>query len=245
MLRDGDGRVIGGAETFRDLSEVEALRQGLEGKFRVGDLTSRSPLMQRVFEVLPAIAASPNTVIVATNKDLADQMRQGHFRDDLYYRVNVVRVELPPLRRRKEDIPLLVYQIVVRFNWLQQKSVRRITAEALSLLMAHDWPGNIRELENVIERAFILCGDGEIEFAHLPGKLTARGVMAGADADMRSAHNVLDAQAIHAALERNAFNRLAAARELGIHKTTLFRRMKKLNISLPERDGRTRRKKLQ
>ncbi len=357
MLRDGDGRVIGGAETFRDLSEVEALRQELEGKFRVGDLTSRSPLMQRVFEVLPAIAASPSTVlvlgetgtgkelvartihslsprnqgpfiavncgalpdtlleselfgykagaftgankdkpgrfalakggtilldeigeisqalqvrllrvlqermyeplgatrseaadvrvIVATNKDLADQMRQGHFRDDLYYRVNVVRVELPPLRRRKEDIPLLVEQFVTRFNRSQRKFVKGIAAEALSLLMAHDWPGNIRELENVIERAFILCGDGEIEFAHLPGELTARGVMAGADADMRSAHNVLDAQAIHAALERNAFNRLAAARELGIHKTTLFRRMKKLNISLPERDGRATRKRTQ
>ena len=357
VLRDGDGRVIGGAETFRDLSEVEALRQELEGKFRVGDLYSRSPLMQRVFEVLPAIAASPSTVlilgetgtgkelvartihslsprnrgpfvavncgalpdtlleselfgykagaftgahkdkpgrfalakggtifldeigevspalqvrllrvlqertyeplgatrseaadarvIVATNKDLAEQVRQGLFREDLYYRVNVVRLELPPLRRRKEDIPLLVDHFVARFNRLQQKSVQGIAAEALSLLMAHDWPGNIRELENAIERAFILCSDGHIGIAHLPEQLTARGAAAGADADLRSAHDILDAQAIRAALERNAFNRLAAARELGIHKTTLFRRMKKLGISLPEQDGRARRKKLQ
>jgi PAS domain S-box-containing protein len=357
VLRDGDGRVIGGAETFRDLSEVEALRQELEGKFRVGDLTSRSPLMQRVFEVLPAIAASPSTVlvlgetgtgkelvartihslsprnqgpfiavncgalpdtlleselfgykagaftgaskdkpgrfalakggtifldeigevspalqvrllrvlqertyeplgatrseaadvrvIVATNKDLAQQMRQKLFREDLYYRMNVVRVELPPLRRRKEDIPLLVEQFVARFNRLQQKSVKGIATEALSLLMAHDWPGNIRELENAIECAFILCGDGQIGIAHLPGELTAHGAVTGADADMRSAHDVLDAQAIHAALERNAFNRLAAARELGIHKTTLFRRMKKLGISLPEQDGRATRKRIQ
>ncbi|MFH1009439.1 MAG: sigma 54-interacting transcriptional regulator, partial [Candidatus Latescibacterota bacterium] len=310
MLRDDDGCVIGGAETFRDLSEVEALRQELEGKFRVGDLTSTSPLMQRVFEVLPAIAASPSTVlvlgetgtgkelvartihslsprnqgpfiavncaalpdtlldselfgykagaftgaskdkpgrfllakggtifldeigevsqalqvrllrvlqervyeplgathseaadvrvIVATNKDLVEQMRQGLFREDLYYRVNVVRVELPPLRRRKEDIPLLVEQFVARFNRLQQKLVKGIAAEALSLLMAHDWPGNIRELENAIERAFILCGDGQIGIAHLPGELTARGAVAGAD--MRSAHDVLDAQAIYGAL---------------------------------------------
>jgi len=357
VLRDGDGRVIGGAETFRDLSEVEALRQELEGKFRVGDLTSRSPLMQRVFEVLPAIAISPSTVlvlgdtgtgkelvartihslsprhrgpfvavncgalpdtlleselfgykagaftgankdkpgrfalakggtifldeigevssalqvrllrvlqeriyeplgatrseaadvrvIVATNKDLAEQVRQGLFREDLYYRVNVVRVELPPLRRRKEDIPLLVDQFVARFNRLQQKSVQGIAAEALSLLMAHDWPGNIRELENAIERAFVLCSDEYIDIAHLPRELTAHGAAAGADADMRSAHDILDAQAIRAALERNAFSRLAAARELGIHKTTLFRRMKKLGISLPEQDGRARRKKLQ
>jgi transcriptional regulator of acetoin/glycerol metabolism len=111
--------------------------------------------------------------------------------------------------------------------------------------MAHDWPGNIRELENAIERAFVLCSDGPIDIAHLPGELTAHGAAAGADADMRSAHDILDAQAIRAALERNAFSRLAAARELGIHKTTLFRRMKKLGISLPEQDGRARRKKLQ
>jgi PAS domain S-box-containing protein len=355
VLRAGDGRVIGGAETFRDLSEVEALRRELEGKFRVGDLASRSPLMQRVFEVLPAIATSPSTVlilgetgtgkelvartihslsprsrgpfiavscgalpdtlleselfgykagaftdahkdkpgrfalarggtlfldeigevspalqvrllrvlqertyeplgatrseaadvrvIVATNKDLAEQVRQGLFREDLYYRVNVVRVELPPLRRRKEDIPLLADQFVTRFNRLQQKSVRGITAESLSLLMAHDWPGNIRELENVIERAFILCHDGYIGMGHLPGELTAYGAAAGKDAAIRSSHDILDAQAIRAALERNAFNRLAAARDLGIHKTTLFRRMKKLGISLPEQDGRARRKK--
>lgn len=357
VLRDGDGRVTGGAETFRDLSEVEALRQELEGKFRAGDLTSRSPLMQRVLEVLPAIAASPSTVlilgetgtgkelvartihslsprnqgsfiavncgalpdtlleselfgykagaftgaqkdkpgrfalakggtifldeigevspalqvrllrvlqernyeplgatrseaadvrvIVATNKDLAEQMRQGRFREDLYYRINVVRVELPPLRRRKEDIPLLVDQFVARFNQLQQKSVQGIAAEALSLLLAHDWPGNIRELENAIERAFILCGDGQIGIAHLPRELTSHSVVEGTDSDMRSAHDALDAQAIHAALERNAFNRLAAARELGIHKTTLFRRMKKLGISLPEQDGRAARKRIQ
>ena len=356
VLRATDGRVTGGAETFRDLSEVEALRRELEEKFRVGDLTSRSPLMQRVFEVLPAIAASPSTVLIlgetgtgkelvartihslsprnrgpliavncgafpdtlleselfgykagaftgahkdkpgrfalarggtifldeigevspalqvrllrvlqertyeplgatrsetadirviaATNKDLAERVRQGLFREDLYYRVNVVRLELPPLRRRKEDIPLLVDQFVARFNHLQQKTVQGIAAEALSLLMAYDWPGNIRELENAIEHAFILCNHGHIGIAHLPGALSAHGAATGADADMRSAHDILDAQAIRAALERNAFNRLAAAQDLGIHKTTLFRRMKKLGISLPKQDGRTRHKKV-
>lgn len=357
ILRDGEGRVIGGAETFRDLSEVEALRQELEGKFRVGDLVSRSPLMQRVMEVLPAIASSPSTVlilgetgtgkelvartihslsprnqgpfiavncgalpdtlleselfgyktgaftgaqkdkpgrfalagggsifldeigevspalqvrllrvlqertyeplgatrseeadvrvIVATNKDLAEEVRRGRFREDLYYRVNVMRVELPPLRRRKEDIPFLVEQFVARFNGLQQKSIQGIAVEALSLLMAYDWPGNIRELENVIERAFILCNEGLIGISHLPGELTAHELTAGVDADVRFAHDILDAQAIRGALERNAFNRLAAARELGIHKTTLFRRIKKLGIPLPEEDGRTRRKKIE
>jgi PAS domain S-box-containing protein len=350
VLRESDGRVIGGAETFRDLSEVEALRRELAGKFKVGDLTSRSPLMQRVFEVLPAIAVSPSTVlvlgetgtgkelvaktihslsprskrpfvavncgalpdtlleselfgyktgaftgaqknkpgrfalaiggtlfldeigevspalqvrllrvlqersyeplgatrsepadvriIVATNKDLAEEVRQGHFREDLYYRVNVVRVELPPLRRRKEDIPLLTEQFIARFNRLQQKSVQGIDPEALSLLMAHDWPGNIRELENAVERAFILCGNGPISMAHLPAELTAHGSSPEVSSDIRSARDILDAQAIQNALKQNDFNREKAARSLGIHKTTLFRRIKKLGFNLPDKDGR-------
>jgi PAS domain S-box-containing protein len=350
VLRDTKGHMVGGAETFRDLSEVESLRQELEGKFHVGELSSRSPLMQRLFEVLPAIAASPSTVlilgesgtgkelvartlhslsphsqglfiavncgalpdslleselfgykagaftganrdkpgrfalarggtifldeigevspamqvrllrvlqertyeplgavrsetsdarvIVATNRDLAAQMRQGLFREDLYYRVNVVRIELPPLRRRKEDIPLLVEQFVARFNRMQKKNVPGIAAEALSLLMAHDWPGNIRELENAIERAFILCNEGQIAICHLPEELRTHNT-AETSCDVRSAHQILDAQAIRASLERNAFNRLAVARELGIHKTTLFRRIKKLGIILPEQDGRS------
>jgi transcriptional regulator with PAS, ATPase and Fis domain len=171
-------------------------------------------------------------------------MRQGAFREDLYYRVNVVRIELPPLRRRKEDIPLLVEQFIARFNRLQQKHVQGIAGEALSLLMAHDWPGNIRELENAIERAFILRSEGRIGIGDLPEELTARGA-AGAVSDGRSAHDLLDAAAIRAALERHAFNRLRAARELGIHKTTLFRRVKRLGIQLPDRDGRSRRGRLQ
>jgi PAS domain S-box-containing protein len=355
VLRDATGRVTGGAETFRDLSEVEALRRELEGKFQIGDLVSRSPLMQRLFEVLPALAASPSTVlilgetgtgkelvartihslsprsqgpfiavncgalpdtlleselfgykagaftgaikdkpgrfamarggalfldeigevspalqvrllrvlqdrayeplgatrsestdariIVATNKDLIDQVRQGVFREDLYYRVNVVRVELPPLRSRKEDIPLLVEQFVARFNRRQMKSVQGMTSEALSLLMAHHWPGNIRELENVIERAFVLCHEGLIGIGYLPGELTGRGAAGGAGSKARSAHDILDAQALRAALERNAFNRLAAAKELGIHKTTFFRRMKKLGITPPKQDGRQNRRR--
>jgi len=354
VLRHADGRVVGGAETFRDLSLVEALRQELEGRSRVGDLVSCSPLMHRLFEVLPAIAASPSTVlilgetgtgkelvartihdlsprrpgpfiavncaalpdtlleselfgykagaftganrdkpgrfalakggtlfldeigdvspalqvkllrvlqdrtyeplgatrsettnarvIVATNKDLAEQTRRGTFREDLYYRVNVVRVELPPLRRRKEDVPLLAKQLIERFNQVQGRSVQGIAAEALSLLMAHDWPGNVRELENVIERAFILCREGFIEIAHLPEELTGRDASRALPPDSRTAHEMLDAQSIRAAMERSGDNRTAAARELGIHKTTLFRRMKKLGIPRPARDGRSSRR---
>jgi PAS domain S-box-containing protein len=350
VLRDAEGRVVGGAETFRDLSEVEALRRELEGRLRVGDLVSRSPVMQKVFEVLPAIAASPSTVlilgetgtgkelvartihslsprskgpfvavncgalpdtlleselfgykagaftgatkdkpgrfavarggtmfldeigdvtlpmqvrllrvlqertyeplggtrsetadvrvIVATNMELAEQVRRGAFREDLYYRVNVVRVELPPLRRRKEDIPILVEQFIARFNRLQQRSVQGVSPEALSMLMAHDWPGNVRELENVIERSFILCDEGFIGLEHLPGELTARGAARTSGSRMRAARELLEAHTIRKALERNAGNRLAAAKELGIHKSTLFRKIKRLSISPPPAGGR-------
>ena len=292
VLRDADGRVIGGAETFRDLSEVEALRQELEGKFRVGDLTSRSPLMQRVFEVLPAIAASPSTVlilgetgtgkelvartihalsprsqgpfiavncgalpdtlleselfgykagaftganrdkpgrfalarggtlfldeigevspalqvrllrvlqertyeplgatrsetadariIVATNKDLAEQVRQGRFpRGPLLPRERGARRTAPAAPAEGGHSPPggAVHRPVQPAA--AEDPCQGIAAEALSLLMAHDWPGNIRELENAIERAFILCGEGHIGIAHLPEELTARGAASG------------------------------------------------------------------
>jgi transcriptional regulator with PAS, ATPase and Fis domain len=203
-------------------------------------------LQERTYEPLGATRSetADARVVVATNKDLTEQTRKGAFREDLYYRVNVVRVELPPLRRRKEDIPLLAQQFIERFNRLQRKSVQGIAAEALSLLMAHDWPGNVRELENVIERSFILCSEGFIEIAHLPEDLTSHRASgsSSSSSDIEAAHDLLDAQSIRAALERNHFNRVAAARELGIHKTTLFRRVKKLGIPLPERDGRSARR---
>lgn len=351
ILKDSDGRILGGAETFRDLSELETLRRELTGKYRAGDLVSRSPLLQRIFEVLPAVASSPSTVLIlgetgtgkeriartihslsprsrgpfvalncgalpdtlleselfgykagaftgaargkagrfalaekgtifldeiaeitpalqvkllrvlqqrtyeplgatrsetadvrvlsATNRDLADLVRRGGFREDLYYRINIVRVELPPLRRRKEDIPMLVDQCIARFNQVQRKAVPEIRPEALSVLMAHHWPGNIRELENVIERAFVLCGEGPIESKHLPEELTGKAIL-GTDT-VRSAHAVLDTQAILSALEQCGWNRQDAAQKMGIHKTTLFRRIRKLGIALPEKDGRSRR----
>jgi PAS domain S-box-containing protein len=200
-------------------------------------------LQERSYEPLGSVRSEQTDarIIVATHKDLAEETRRGAFREDLYYRVNVVRVELPPLRRRKEDIPLLAAQFIERFNRLQGRAVAGISAEALSLLMAHAWPGNVRELENVIERSFIMCGDGLIGIEHLPEELTAHGVQACADFDVRSAHDLLDAQSIRTALERSGYNRQAAARELGIHKSTLFRRIKKLGIALPKQDGRSRR----
>lgn len=353
VLKDSRGKVVGGAETFRDLSEIDTLRHELEGRFHVGDIVSRSPLMQRMFEVIPTIAVSPITVlitgetgtgkelmartihnlskrskgpfialncgalpdtlleselfgykagaftgankdkpgrfalakggtlfldeigevspalqvrllrvlqehcfeplggtasvatdariIVATNRDLAELTRNGTFREDLYYRVNVVRIELPPLKRRKEDIPLLAEQFIAKFNHLHHATVQGIAPEALSLLMAHDWPGNVRELENVIERAFVLCPDGIIEIPHLPDEITLHGSRPDGPVSLQDARSQMEVQVIRTALEQNNFNRLATAKALGMHKTTLFRKLRQLDISLPEKDGRSKR----
>lgn len=347
VLRDGTGTVIGGAETFRDLSEIAALRKELEGRFRAGDLISHSPAMRPVFDLLPALASSSTTVliqgetgtgkelvaraihgmsrfsrkpfvavncgalpdalleselfgykkgaftgairdkpgrfalagdgtlfldeigeispalqvrllrvvqereyeplgatrsesshariIVATNRDLSAMVKHSEFRQDLYYRLNVISLELPPLRRRKEDIPLLVEHFVDRFNHLQNKAVSGFTPGAYSLLMAHDWPGNVRELENVVERAFILCASRWVTPEHLPEELTGARPISAGPGDIHSAKRVMEEQSIMCALKRNSFNRAAAARELGIHKTTLYRKMKKLDLyPLPE-----------
>ena len=179
-------------------------------------------------------------ILAATNRDLEDMVAQGEFRRDLFYRINIVRLLLPPLRQRKEDIPLLIERFIDKMNRLRGKAVNAIEPVALQRLMAHDFPGNIRELENIIEHAFILCSEGAIGIHHLPAHL-ARDE--GADAPLvaptiRDLHRATEAEAIREALERNNFNRLATARELGMHKSTLFRKIKKFNIDLPEHDGR-------
>ena len=156
------------------------------------------------------------------------------FREDLYYRINVVRIELPPLRSREEDIPLLAEQFIKHFNLIQNKKIEGISAEAVSLLMAHDWPGNVRELENVIERAFILCTKGYIGIGHLQGNIVPC-VNKAFVSDIRTIRERLEAETIMKALERNSFNRLKAAKELGIHKSTLFRKINKLNLELPKK----------
>ncbi len=353
VLRDATGAIIGGAETFRDLSELENLRRELAGRSQIGDLITCSAAMRPLLQLLPAVAATPSTVLIhgetgtgkelvaraihgaspratgpfvaincgafpdslleselfghargaftgatqdragcfaradggtlfldeigevspalqvrllrvlqdrcivplgsdrprqvdvrilaATNRDLTDLTAAGDFREDLYYRINVVRVDLPPLRERREDIALLADHFVERFNHQQGRRVAGIAPRTLQLLLAHTWPGNVRELENSIEHAFVLCGDGPIQPQHLPRELVSDGAptLALGD-DLRGSRGAAETAAIHAALERNHGNRLAAARELGVHKSTLFRRMRALGITPPTRDGRSR-----
>ncbi len=169
-------------------------------------------------------------IIAATNLNLADQVEGNQFRQDLYYRINVIRLTLPPLRQRMEDIPLLVERFISKLNLRQGKLIQGINQNVLSSFMAHDFPGNIRELENIIEHAFVLCSEGIITPQHLPGFLSQTIDLKCEQNDdpVKSAQTKL----IIDALTRNNYNRNAAARSLGIHKSTLFRRIKKLGITL-------------
>jgi transcriptional regulator with PAS, ATPase and Fis domain len=154
----------------------------------------------------------------------------------------VVTLPLPPLRDRKEDIPLLCDRIIGRINRRQGRTVAGISQESLAVLMSHDYPGNIRELENIIEHAFILCTDEKMIMpAHLPEHLRPRprDVCTVDTGTMKAAKRSVEAQAILDALHRNHFNRQAAARDLGIHKSTLFRKIKALGIDLPDTNGRS------
>jgi transcriptional regulator with PAS, ATPase and Fis domain len=169
-------------------------------------------------------------IIAATNLNLAEQVEKNKFRQDLYYRINVIRLTLPPLRQRMEDIPLLVERFISKLNLRQGKLIQGINPNVLSSFMAHQFPGNIRELENIIEHAFVLCSEGVINPQHLPGFLSQTIDLTSEQNDdpVKSAQTKL----IIDALTRNNYNRNAAARSLGIHKSTLFRRIKKLGITL-------------
>jgi PAS domain S-box-containing protein len=353
LLRDAQGGIVGGVETFRDLSLVEELRKELEQRHEIGDMVSRSASMRKLFDIIPQVAASDATVVIegetgtgkellaraihglslrkgkafvalncgalpdtlleselfgykagaftgaekdkpgrfalaeggtlfldeigdvspalqvrllrvlqertyeplgatqsvktnvrvltASNKDLAELVKAGQFRQDLYYRINVMRLELPPLRNRKEDIPILVDHFIRRFNRIQGRTVVGISPEAMALLMAHDYPGNIRELENIIEHAFVVCPDGPIGPRCLPESLASmRPPLASSPKpDMDCAVHAAETGAILDALDRCNGNRIKAAAGLGMHKSTFFRKVRALGIALPDKDGRT------
>ncbi len=353
LLKDKQGRVVGGVEIFRDRSQIEELRKHIYADYRMGDIISSNAAMAKIFQILPQVAESDSTVLIsgetgtgkelmtraihnlslrrdkaciaincgalpdtlleselfgykagafthavkdkpgyfaladkgtilldeigdtsaafqvrllrvlekhefqplggvekektdvriiaATNKDLSQLIEEGSFRQDLFYRINVIQIKLPPLRRRMEDIPLLVNHFIDKLNRIRGKSISGIDQGALAMLMAHDFPGNIRELENIIEHAFVLCFEGEIKAEHLPGNLNRHSM---AELDHQISQDPLKAAEINviiAVLKKNNYDRQAAARELGIHKSTLFRKIEKLGIILPKIDGRYKR----
>jgi transcriptional regulator with PAS, ATPase and Fis domain len=173
-------------------------------------------------------------VITATHRDLPAAVQTGEFREDLFYRLNVLKVRLPPLRERRSDIPLLCDHFVGQFNQRFNRQVSGCAEAVVDRLLAHDFPGNIRELENVIEHAFVFCTEGQIELAHLPEELAGGPRSGGATgrslASIGSLEEV-EAEYIRAVIEEVGGNKLEAARRLGIHKSTLFRKLKKLGIS--------------
>ncbi len=173
-------------------------------------------------------------IITATNRDLEKMVADGTFRQDLFFRINVIKLEIPPLRERLEDVPLLVDHFISRFSALHRKHIEAISHEALDVLMRYDYPGNIRELENIIEHGYVLSPGGLIHVKHLPDSLRPT-LNSFVRADT---FEEMERQFIIFMLKKNKWNRLAAAREMGIHKTTLFRKIKKLGIRLPDKDGR-------
>ncbi len=189
-------------------------------------------LQEHEFTPLGALAQEKTNIriIAATNKELSDLVSQNRFRQDLYYRINVIRLSLPPLRHRMEDIPLLVDRFIQKMNIRQGKFIQGIDKKVLQAFMSHEFPGNIRELENIIEHAFVLCSEGYIKLHHLPGFLSLpSNINEEIDSDpVKSAQT----KVITDALARNNYNRSAAAKDLGIHKSTLFRRIKKLGMTL-------------
>jgi PAS domain S-box-containing protein len=347
LLRDETGEIIGGVETFRDLSLVEELRKEIQRRYCLGDIISKSPLMQKIFALLPEVARTDSTVLIegesgtgkelvaralhtlsrrargpfvavncgalpdtlleselfghtagaftdarrdrqgrfalaekgtlfldeigdispalqvrllrvleeksfmplgssrsmkadvrivtATHKDLTQLVEEGSFRKDLYYRINVVKLKLPRLAQRKEDIPLLAEHFIARFNKLQDKKILGLSYETLAIFMNHDWPGNIRELENAIEHAFILCSAGLIQPRHLPEHLRPDYQTGPLFTGLTLAE--IEKRALWEALERNGWRRLATARELGIDKNTLRRKIKRFGLTPPEEAG--------
>ena len=355
ILKDENEQIIGGVETFRDLSLLEELRKELTGRHTFFDIVSKSKEMNRLFVILEQVAQSDSTVLLqgesgtgkelfaraihslsarskgpliilnlgalpdtlveselfghktgaftdaradrigriaaaekgtlfldeigdlsahlqirllrvlqektyeplgsnktvhadirivaATNKDLNTLVKKGFFREDLFYRINVIKLTLPPLKERREDIPLLVDHFLERFNRLSGKEIAGVSQDVLVSLMAYDFPGNVRELENIIEHATVLCRGELIESQHLPDyfqpAIPLRKTRSQEPASSKRKWADLEKGFLLQVLKDNNWNRQATARELGIGRQTLWRKIKRLNIQLPKQDGRT------
>ena len=170
-------------------------------------------------------------VIAATHRDLETEVREGRFRDDLFYRLNVINVRIPPLRERREDMPLLAQEFLDRLAHEVGREVSGISDEALRLLMDHDWPGNVRELENAVERALVSCKSGVLtadDFAFLRRPVFPNGPGLGLPAGLTLQE--IEKQYIAATLQRTQGNIKAAADALGIDRSTLYEKIRRYEI---------------
>jgi PAS domain S-box-containing protein len=194
-------------------------------------------LQEKEFTPLGAVDAVRGDVrvLAATNRDLAADVGQGRFRQDLFFRLNIIRIHVPPLRARLEDVPLLVDNFIKKFNAMQGRRITGIGERAMGLLMRHDWPGNVRELENAIEHAFVICGGSVIGREDLPPYILEDGPvgqapLAESEADGLGPLQNVEALAIREALSRSDGNRTRAAENLGISRNTLWRKMRRYRI---------------
>ncbi|MFA5145928.1 MAG: sigma-54 dependent transcriptional regulator [Candidatus Omnitrophota bacterium] len=178
-------------------------------------------------------------VIVSTNQDLEKAVSEKKFREDLYYRLNVISITIPPLRKRKEDLPFLVDHFIGLFSKENHKKIKGISEDALDVLMAYNWPGNIRELENIIERAVILDVDGTLHKDDLPEMLRESATVITSDdargkiKDIASLKDALkDPEKVYIlkVLEETGWNKKRAAKKLGVNRTTLYNKLKKYNL---------------
>jgi PAS domain S-box-containing protein len=212
------------------LDEIGDMSQGTQVKLlRV--------LEQREYEPLGSTKTERVDVriIAATNRDLMEMMYRGAFREDLFFRINVIRLKIPPLRERREDIPLLMDHFIERLNRKQSKQVKQVSPSALKVLLNYDFPGNIRELENIIEHAMILTKGIAIQPRHLPGYLSRDKAghlpqMSAADGRNFAVLEEVERNLIARALERHRGRIAAAAKELGIHRSTLWRKLKRYGL---------------
>ncbi|MDD4539223.1 MAG: sigma 54-interacting transcriptional regulator, partial [Lentisphaeria bacterium] len=204
-------------------------------------------LQERSYEPLGAVKSvcSNARIIAATHRRLEDLVASGAFRQDLFYRINVVQLALPPLRERREDIPFLVEQFIRRFNLVMKRQVAGVSRSALRMLSDCPWPGNIRQLENCIERSMVFCRGNMIEVDDLPDEVRTSGDAVGAlaqpAASMQEAVSLSERQAIQAALAQCGGNRRLAAEKLGLHPTTFYRKLKRLGLRVDLPDGRHKR----
>ncbi len=197
-------------------------------------------LQEKTYEPLGSLKSvnADVRVIAATHRDLAAMVKQGTFREDLYYRINVLTVELPPLRDRIRDIPILCDHFVSVFNARYRRDVKGVSEEALDLLLTHDYPGNVRELENILERAFVLCPEKKLGAVHVERALANVKKAESDDEEGERGSAVRftcmeDAERyyIRQVLDETGGNRREAAKKMGMHKATLFRKLKQLGMN--------------
>jgi transcriptional regulator with PAS, ATPase and Fis domain len=173
-------------------------------------------------------------IITATNKNLEEEIQAGRFREDLFYRINVVNIHLPPLRERIDDLPLLIDHFIQSFNKLFRKSIEGVSKDVYRIFTKYSWPGNIRELENVLEHCFVICRGMVIEAEHLPEKISSNTKRTLTPSTSEHSPKRSEREMIIGVLEKHRWNKSRTAAELEIDPSTLWRKMKRLRIIAPE-----------